>query len=31
MGVVSSNPTGVTIKMPLVSKATGNHLTKSDS
>ena len=28
-GVVSSNPALVTIKTPLVGKATGNHLTKS--
>ena len=28
-GVISSNPARVTIKMPLTSKATGNHLVKS--
>ena len=28
-GVVSSNPTRVTIKTPLARKATGNHLIKS--
>ena len=28
-GVVSSNPTRVTIKAPLMRKATGNHLIES--